>query len=230
VDDDRKLAIIYAHIWFDFPHTFAMGNFTDFLDWMRFTLDQLGDIRHVDWILKPHPTEDWYGGFRLADMVLDLPPNVRLAPADTDSLTALSAADVVVTVHGTVGLEAAAHGLPVIAADHSFYSDWGFVHCAASRDHYRDLLHTIGDLAAPDETGVARALALIALSLAPAPEAVGALKIRCDSSGPVLYKDIIQRYNGSVHELERERGHMAKWLGASSSSYAANAKTGYFSA
>ena len=230
VNDDRKLAIIYSHVWFDFPHTFAMRNFTDFLDWMHLTLEQLREIRDIDWILKPHPTEEWYGGFRLQDMVEDLPPHVHLAPPDTDSLTAITAADVVVTVHGTVGLEAAAHGLPVIAADRSFYSDWGFVHQADSRDHYLGLLRSAGELAAPDEAGRQRALALIALALAPTPEEASALKMRCDSSGLVLYKDIIRRYNGTAPALERERGHILNWLREQSSSYAAHVKTGYFSA
>ena len=226
VDDGRKLAVIYSHVWFDFPHTFAMGNFTDFLDWMRFTIDCVSDIRGMDWLLKPHPTEAWYGGFGLSDLVGDLPPHVRLAPRDTDSLSAITAADVVVTVHGTVGLEAGAHGVAVIAADRGFYSDWGFVHLAGSRDHYRELLRAAGELAAPDEAARRRALALIALTLAPTPDS---LTMRCDSSGPVLYSDIIGRYNGAADALARERGHMADWLRGTSSSYAAHVKTGRLS-
>ena len=228
VDGDRKLAVIYSHVWFDFPHTFAMRNFTDFLDWMRLTLEQVSEIHDLDWLLKPHPTEEWYGGFRLQDLIEDLPPHVRVAPRDTDSLTALTAADVVVTVHGTVGLEAAAHGLPVIASDRSFYGDWGFVHQAASREDYIRLLRTAHDLSAPDETGRQRALALIALALAPTPADVGALAIRCDSSGPVLYQDIIRRYNEATPALERERENIFEWLGDQSSSYAAYVKKHHF--
>ena len=228
VSDDRKLGVIYSHVWFDFPHTFAMVNFTDFLDWMRLTLEQVREIRDMDWVLKPHPTEEWYGGFRLRDLVDDLPPHLRLAPSDTDSLAATIAADVVVTVHGTVGLEAAAHGLPVIASDRSFYGDWGFVHQATSRDDYVRLLRRARDLPAPDETGRQRALALIALALAPTPADVGGLRMRCDSSGPILYKDIIRRYSESAPVLERERTHILKWLGNKSSSYAAHVKTDHF--
>ncbi len=230
VADDRKLAIVYAHVWFDFPHTFAMGNFVDFYDWMRFTLGQLPHIEDVDWILKPHPTESWYGGFRLQDMIADLPGHVRLAPAETDSLTAMTAADAVVTVHGTVGLEATAHGLPVIAADRSFYSAWGLTHLAKSRDDYGTLLRSVGHLKQPDQTDRDRALALIALSLAPTPAEAGVLKMRCDSSGPVLYRDIIHNYSDGRDVIEAEQAHMMSWLHGPSSSYSASVKAAYFSA
>jgi hypothetical protein len=224
----RKLAIIYAHVWFDFPHTFAMGNFTDFFDWMRLTMAEVCAAPDIDWVLKPHPTESWYGGFRLQDMVTDLPPHVRLAPPGTDALTALTAADLVVTVHGTVGLEAAAHGLPVIAADRSFYSDWDFVQQATSREDYIRLLRTAGDLPAPDEAGRGRALALIALALAPTPADAGLMEMRCDSSGPVLYQDILNRYSENDPALARERESLRAWLVEPSSSYAAQIKTGFF--
>ncbi len=224
----RKLAVIYAHVWFDFPHTFAMRNFTDFFDWMRLTLAEVCATPDIDWVLKPHPTESWYGGFRLQDMVGDLPPHVRLAPGDTDSLTALIAADIVVTVHGTVGLEAAAHGLPVIAADRNFYSDWGFVQQATSREDYIRLLRTAGNLPAPDEARRQRALALISLALAPTPADAGLVEMRCDSSGPVLYKDILQRYSENDPALACERERLRTWFAGPLSSYAASTKIDHF--
>ncbi|MCR9137413.1 MAG: hypothetical protein NXI27_15565 [Alphaproteobacteria bacterium] len=229
VSDDRKLAVIYAHVWFDFPHTFAMGNFVDFYDWMRFTLDQLRDIDDIDWLLKPHPTESWYGGFQLEDMIADLPDHIRIAPEKTDSLTAMTAADAVVTVHGTVGLEATAHGLPVIAGDRSFYTGWGLTHVAKSRDHYGELLRSTSRLKKPDQTDQERALALIALTLAPTPVDAGVLNMRCDSSGPTLYRDIIRHYSGSRDVIEAEQTHMTKWIQEQSSSYSTSVKTAHFS-
>lgn len=225
VTGQRPLAVIYSHVWFDFPHTFAMGNFTDFLDWMDLTLQHIRCIPDIDWVLKPHPTEEWYGGFRLRDLVGDLLPHMRLAPTDTDSLTAMTAADIIVTVHGTVGLEAAAHGLPVIAADHSFYSDWDFTHVASSRDHYVELLRNAANLPAPNAEQRRHAMALVALSLSPTPAASGVLEMRCDSSGSVLYDDILRRFEENAPALENERRQIRRWLSGSSSSYAANIKT-----
>lgn len=224
----RPLAVIYSHVWFDFPHTFAMSNFTDFLDWMRFTLEQIRQIDGVDWVLKPHPTERWYGGFRLADLLHDLPPHVRIVPDTTDSLTTMLAADAVITVHGTIGLEAAAHGLPVITADRSYYGDWGFVHVAGSRAEYALLLATVGRLAPPGDEGQAAALACTALALAPSPADEGMINLRCDSSGSVLFEDILGRQGSGAPALNLERRALGKWLRGNSSSYSADLKIKHF--
>jgi len=32
-----------------------MQNFTDFLDWMRFTAERIAENTSVTWLLKPHP-------------------------------------------------------------------------------------------------------------------------------------------------------------------------------
>lgn len=226
---NRPLVIIYSHVWYDFPHTFAMRNFSDFLDWMRFTITQISKVDEVDWILKPHPTEQWYGGFRLADLLDKLPPHVRLVPDSTDSLTAMMAADAVVTVHGTIALEAVAHGLPVIAADRSYYSDWGFVHLANSREHYAELLASVALLPIPTTQQQADALACTALALAPTPQAVGVIDLRCDSSGTVLYEDILARHTNGVNSLNSEGATLRTWLQGNSSSYAANLKVLHFS-
>jgi hypothetical protein len=116
----------------------------------------------------------------------------------------------------------------VIAADRSFYSDWDFVQQATSREDYIRLLRTAGDLPAPDEVGRRRALALIALALAPTPADAGLMEMRCDSSGPVLYQDILNRYSENDPSLARERESLRAWLVEPSSSYAAQIKTGFF--
>ena len=225
----RPLVIVYAHVWCDFPHTFAMSNFTDFLDWMHFTIKEISLLNNVDWVLKPHPTEPWYGGFRLKDVVDNLPPHIRIIPEATDSLTAMLAADAIVTVHGTIGLEAAAHGLRVITADRSFYSDWDFVHVARSRDEFAQLLRSIESLPPLDEDRQGNALACVALALAPTPADAGMIKIKCDSSGVVLYEDILSRQGTDASALNKELQAIRKWLLGSSSSYSADQKIKYFS-
>lgn len=217
----RPMVIIYAHVWFDFPHTYAMRNFTDFLDWMRFTMAQIHTIKSVDWVLKPHPLESWYGGTQLAKLIGELPSHIRLIPADTDSLTSMLAADAIVTVHGTIALEAAAHGLCVIAADRSYYSDWGFAHIANSREHYAQLLASVVQLSAPTESQKEDALACMALSLAPPPVEMDAINLRCDSSGSILYRDMLGR---GTDEIDREILALRRWLQGTAVSYAAHRK------
>lgn len=225
---DRPLVIIYSHAWFDFPHTYGMNNFTDFLDWIKFTVDQIRNIETVDWLLKPHPLEPWYGGAKLSDIVQDLPPHIRISPTVTDSQTSIVAADVIVTVHGTVALEAVAQGVCVIAADRSYYSDWGFTHFAKSREHYASLLTSVAKLPEPTPQQKNDALACLALSLAPASGTQKSLSLLCDSSGVELYKDIIEMFGTRFREVDAERQALSLWLERGSRSYAADSKVHHF--
>jgi len=219
VPDDRPLVAVYSQVWFDFPHTFGMQHFTDFLDWIRFTVAEVAGHTQLTWLLKPHPCDPWYGSLRLADVVGRLPSHVRLCDEATDSTTVQLASDAIVTVHGTIGIEAAARGLPVLCADRSYYSDWGFTHVAKSRDDYAALLASIHTLPAPTDEQRGRAMAFAALSLAPPP--TGLLRTSCDTSGPMLYREILSRLDGDPAALRAETKAIEEWLGTRAPSYAA---------
>lgn len=212
-DDARPIVVIYGHVWFDFPHTYAMSNFTDFRDWMEITLAHVRTAKDVVWLIKPHPTEEWYGGFRLADLARDLPPHARLLPLGTDNKTVLTAADCVVMVHGTVGLEATMQGLPVILADRSYFSDWGFAHVARDRADYLRLLGIVSRLAPPSVSDRDRARAAFALALGEPPAETGAMRMSCDSFGSALHREVIGRVRGGADALARERLRIARFLG-----------------
>ncbi len=219
---EKPIAIVYGHVWCDFPHSYGMANFTDFLDWTRVTLERIRQLDQVIWLLKPHPTEGWYGGFQLADVAQDLPPHVRLLPMATDNETALLAADAVVTVHGTVGLEAAARGLPVVLADRSYFSDWNMAHVARDRADYLRLLGEVARLVPPDPAARERALACFALALGEPPADSGALVMSCDTNGLALYSEIERRLSAGGKELPDEIDRIARFLKQSEfQSYAA---------
>ncbi len=224
---ERRVGVIYAHAWYDFPHIFGLHNFTDYLDWMEVTLDAVSCNKDVLWFLKPHPLESWYGAFRLVDLARELPYHVRIMPEETDSLTATRVADLGVTVHGTIGFEAAAHGIPVIAADRSYYGDWPFVHEAQSREHYRTLLKQAAHLAPPADDVRRAAAAFAYLACAPHPDDAGLLRLPCDSLGAALYEDIAERLRSSPGVCERETAALADWLASGTNSYSVHAKLRY---
>jgi len=224
IPTEARVGLIYAHAWYDFPHIFGLGNFTDFRDWMTVTLEAIQQNRNVLWLLKPHPLESWYGTFRLADMATNMPDNIRILPEKTDSLTATRAADLGVTVHGTAGFEAAAHGIPVISADKSYYSDWPFVHQARSREHYLTLLSNAADLRAPTPEVRAAAAAFAYLSGAPHPSDMGMLTLRCDSTGTPLYQDIVEHLKANSAACDRETALISEWLASGTDSYSVYGK------
>ncbi len=227
VNSDKKLVAIYSHIWFDFPHTFAMSYYTDFLDWMQLTLKTIAQNTNVLWLLKPHPVEKWYGGVCLADLTGVLPEHVLLCPVETDSLTVQIAADAVVTVHGTIGIEAAAQGTTVLCADKSYYQDWDFAHNAGSREDYIRLLSRIDQLEPPTKQQSEHAAACAYIAFAPTPEDAGSIKLKCDSSGLILYKDILSLLKNDIEGISSEKAGMRKWISSKKHSYSVYQKLSY---
>jgi hypothetical protein len=141
---DAPIVAIYASVWFDNPHVFGMSAFTDFDDWLSLTARVAAATPQINYLFKAHPSEEFYGGPTLADMLSRLPhaPNVALCPNDWNGRFVMEAVDGIVTLHGTIGVEAAANGIPVLAAGPGWYDHLGFVRRSTTRgDYIRDLAH-----------------------------------------------------------------------------------------
>jgi len=221
-DDQRLVVLICSHVWFDFPHTFAMSNFTDFLDWMQLTLSHIVNNKNVVWVLKPHPTEQWYGGFQLSQVVPKGLEHIITLPHDFDQATALAMCDAVVTVHGTAGIEAGIVGRPVLCADHSYYSDWPFVTTARSRAEYTELLQNICALPKASLGTIEAAAACFAAALAQPNEMDLRLRLQCDSLTTKLYRGLSTGLFRDARRHDNEKEKMRLWLKSKSGSYAAN--------
>jgi hypothetical protein len=78
----------------------------------------------------------------------DLPPHIRLMPPDSDinTLSLFDVMDYCVTVRGTVGIEAAAFGIPVLTAGSGRYNGRGFTVDSASREEYLARIARIQDI------------------------------------------------------------------------------------
>ena len=141
-DPTRPVIGIYASNWFDWPHQLGMTQFTDFHDWTRATVDAASKSSHANWLIKPHPLDEHFGGVRLDDVIGDmtLPDHVRICDRVWNNRSVLSCLDALVTYHGTVGIEFAAQGGPVLLPDRGKYERCGFARVAASREDYLELL------------------------------------------------------------------------------------------
>jgi hypothetical protein len=143
-DPARPLVTVYASNWFDFPHSCAMEHFRDFQDWIETTARVAAEVKDVNWLFKPHPCDDWYPsakGPTLAKIIAAVnAPNVQLTDKHWNALDLMRAIDGGITYHGTVGIELAGLGKPVMVADRGFYGDCGFVLKAPSRQDYLDAL------------------------------------------------------------------------------------------
>ena len=103
----------------------------------------------VNWIIKIHPANTWkqaeekYRGDPAEVRVLReqfgaLPKHIIVIPPDTtvSTFSLLAIVDYGVTVRGTVGVEAAARGIPVFTAGAARYAGLGFTVDSESRGEY----------------------------------------------------------------------------------------------
>ena len=91
----------------------------------------------MQWLLKPHPCDSWYGGVTLKDIYKEKElGNVRYVAEHWSSKGIADSADAVVTVHGTCALEYAHLGKPVLCADQGWYDQFDFVQSSNSREDY----------------------------------------------------------------------------------------------
>jgi len=139
---DKPIVTFYASNWFDWPHQLGMTRFRDFLDWTEATLAAAAANTDVNWLFKPHPAEDWFGGISLADILekTGRASNIAIAEKRWNGVQVMLTADAMVTYHGTAGVEFAALGKPVLLPDRGKYDDCGFAKLAASRADYLALL------------------------------------------------------------------------------------------
>jgi hypothetical protein len=143
-DATKPIVAVYAPNWFDYPHSSDRMPFRDFLDWAVNTLEVARATPGVNWLFKAHPCDEWYGtihGKRLADLVAATPTShVGLADTAWNGADLLRAVDGLTTFHGTVGIEAASLGKPVLVPYAGWFGDLGFATVADGRDGYLRLL------------------------------------------------------------------------------------------
>jgi hypothetical protein len=155
---EKPIVAVYAANWFDYPHTSGMPSFRDYLDWLECTLAGARANENANWLFRAHPCDAWYGGITLSDLMgPGEPKHLGRSPTGWNGSAVLEAADAVVTVLGTAGLEYACLGKPALAADRGWYSDCGFARASGSRAEYGALLRAQWWRDWPADTAMRRA-------------------------------------------------------------------------
>ena len=204
-DGNKPIVAVYASNWFDWPHQLGMTQFRDFLDWTEATFAAAGANTEVNWLFKPHPAEDWFGGVALADILEKTgdAPNIAIAEKRWNGAQVMLAVDALITYHGTAGIEFASLGKPVLLPDRGKYDDCGFAKLAASREHYLALLAT--DWWADIDLAQAKRRAeIFAGWWFCAPEWQGDFLLGDDARQDALYDAIPDLIGGHPKEIARE--------------------------
>jgi len=131
--------------------------YATFDDWMLDTVKEIVNLTEVQWLVKIHPAESWdnpsSGVHRLIDRHFPaLPSHVRVIPAEDkiNPMEFIQMVDGGVTVYGTLGLELALMGKPVILAGEAHYGGKGFTRESLTPEGYKGLLQeakSLGGLA-----------------------------------------------------------------------------------
>jgi hypothetical protein len=153
---DKKVAVIFPHILWDGSFFWGEDIFDDYTDWFIETIRAASANTRLEWVVKLHPAhlvkaKQNKDASRPSELeVIDryfgrLPAHVKLVYPDTELSTysLFEVADYTVTVRGTVGIESALFGVPVITAGTGRYDRRGFTLDSATRHEYLQKLATL---------------------------------------------------------------------------------------
>lgn len=135
----KPVVMVSLHCFSDFPHHAGNLLFLDYYSAFTETLEMIAENNDVNWIVKPHPSRTRHGEDGLVEDYLSSKSysNVILWPEEVSTLSALEWATGFVTVNGTIGIEAACFGKPVLIGGSSNYGHLGFSMVPSTKEEYR---------------------------------------------------------------------------------------------
>jgi hypothetical protein len=158
LDPAKKTAFIFPHMLWDAPVMWGRPLFSSYQEWLVETVAAACRNTEINWVIKIHPAHVWkqaderYQGEAAEIRVLRerlgaLPPHITVIPPDSpvSTFALFAVMDYCLTVRGTVGVEAARLGIPVLTAGPARYSELGFTVDSASRSEYLGRLARIQD-------------------------------------------------------------------------------------
>lgn len=141
LNPDLPLVFVMAHVLTDAPHAYAPTLYQDYEEWILRTVLALARNPQVNFLVKEHPSVELYGESGILHRMLkEIGWQGRLLRSNVHTGSVLSAADVVVTCGGTIGIEASSSGIPVVLAAKPPYAGKGFTCEPSTVEEYEDLL------------------------------------------------------------------------------------------
>jgi hypothetical protein len=159
LNENKKTAFIFPHLLWDASVNWGIDLFRDYEDWFIETVMAASKNEQVNWVIKIHPANI---GRAMQDRILweptevsvlkkhidRLPNHIFLLPADSpiSTLSLFKFMDFCLTVRGTIGIEAASFGIPVLTAGTGRYDQKGFTIDSKSREQYLERVLKIQEI------------------------------------------------------------------------------------
>lgn len=148
IDKTKKNLFLFSNVEWDVGLGDCQLLFSGVMEWVEYTIDAVKDKDDIHLYIKTHPNEVYGVNSELtvADKILmrypTLPDNVTLITPEykIKPYSLFEYIDVGIVYFGTLGLEMALKGIPVIATGLAPYSRKGFVLEPKNRDEYRNML------------------------------------------------------------------------------------------
>jgi len=146
--DVSQSVIIFLHDFYDSPHVYADLVFPDFWTWVCFTIDTLRAAGFKVFV-KPHPNQIDLSSEVIQTLCERYPGLALLSVRASNAQLAEAGMRCGVTVYGTVAHELAYLGIPTIACARHPHHSFDFCRTARTREEYRQLLLSAGELPVP---------------------------------------------------------------------------------
>jgi hypothetical protein len=159
LDPSKKTAFIFPHILWDATLFWGKCLFGDYEQWLVETVRAACANDRVNWVIKIHPGNQRIreGGSlqcECAETVSlhkyfgKLPPHIVMIPPEskTSTYSVFQIMDYCITVCGTVGMEAARLGIPVLTGGTGPYHSKGFTVDSNTREEYLEKVRKIEEI------------------------------------------------------------------------------------
>jgi hypothetical protein len=139
VPDVKGALVIYLHDFFDSPNIYRYMVFSDFWEWICYTINCL-ENSGIKFVVKPHPNQISLSDGVLSKLIKSF-PNVKIIPPDITNVQLVQAGMAcAVTVYGTVAHEMAYLGVQTIGCGDNPHIAFDFCRLAKSKDEYAEML------------------------------------------------------------------------------------------
>jgi hypothetical protein len=182
LDPLRKTAIIFPHIAWDASFGRGEDLFASYDEWLIETVRAACANEELQWVVRIHPghpgkrVDSWRKADEEDTLRMRfgrLPKHVSLVPAHSDisTLSLFPVMDYCLTVRGTVGLEAACRGIPILTGGTGRYDRKGFTVDSATPRQYLERIARLQDISrlSPAQVELAERFAYGLFMLRPLP-------------------------------------------------------------
>lgn len=158
INSHMEIMSIFPHIFSDSPHSSSNLLFNDYYTFLESTIKFASKNSNVFYFVRPHPMGSFAEYTAIRSIVRDSnAPNIKLFGSDFSGKSLLNISNYVCTAQGSVGLEAAALGIPVVLVGDAFYSGLGFTYDCVNIGSFMNYIKNPHLLNALNKEQIARA-------------------------------------------------------------------------